>query len=902
MCRIPLGAVGGSSEELDGGHRVSGKLHAMHLPANQLLADRFELRRRIGVGPEGTVFAALDRATGKDVALKILRPDALDGAYVETCLAEEIEHASSLNHGGIVQVHPLERDGDLRFIPMELHEGTTLRHELTAMRTDGRRFPVAEVVRVGVALCSALAYAHQQMVHRGIKPENILLCDDGAVKLMDFGMTPRRSTEQNGVIGTSVLAAPYLAPEQFSEQSHTDHRTDQYATGAVLYEMLTGEAPVGRTRTARERRGETPRALSRALDRALEPNPDDRFGDISTFVKAFADSSAARRPRVRFMIVALAVLSITVAGAAFERWRAPVGLMVREFLRDPEKHALAESIRLQAMAAASNWRRIAELLPDEQSSSTADAAPEALSEGDRHLAALDYDRAADSFGQAFKLFEDQIFIATQRIRDEPSRVAEIARTMRAALGAREHVLYDRVAEAARHVDACAQTLRGARTADERAAMQSRHRDAEAELALTERLLTLTRENVFDTSTRDAIALALEHADQSLEEGHYRDALSAYAHTRDRLSELTAWPDRVESALRSESSLLQRIERSASELGPIASSLPNVQSMLDSAANQAARGATELADGRVVDALALIESTNDALSARTELAVAGLLEHARVCERDGRRTAAILALDELLALKPNDSPGGALRSTILSERLSNSLGMEFVFIPPGTFEMGSSPEEAGRGEDERRRSATIGGGFYLGTTEVTQSQWRAVMSGSPSRWEGDGLPVENVSWQDAVSFCRRLGEAEGGQYRLPSEMEWEYACRAGTTGPFSFGETISSSQANYDGNHAYGSGSKGVLRGKTVAVGSFAPNAWGLHDMHGNVWEWCSDLQALNPQAPLREADRKKPIERRVLRGGSWRHRPEFCRCANRVRGAADSRLDTIGFRVVLESD
>jgi len=174
-------------------------------------------------------------------------------------------------------------------------------------------------------------------------------------------------------------------------------------------------------------------------------------------------------------------------------------------------------------------------------------------------------------------------------------------------------------------------------------------------------------------------------------------------------------------------------------------------------------------------------------------------------------------------------------------LGKGIKMEFVLIPSGEFIMGSPSNEEGRDRDEGpQHRVRISKGFYMGQTEVTQSQWRSVMSTKPSRFKGNNLPVEQVPWNDAVEFCKKLSQRKGKTYRLPTEAEWEYACRAGTSTPFNTGSTISTSQANYNGNFTYGSGQKGVDRQKTTEVGSFAPNSFGLYDMHGNVWEWCSD--------------------------------------------------------------
>ncbi len=162
-------------------------------------------------------------------------------------------------------------------------------------------------------------------------------------------------------------------------------------------------------------------------------------------------------------------------------------------------------------------------------------------------------------------------------------------------------------------------------------------------------------------------------------------------------------------------------------------------------------------------------------------------------------------------KPQRKPG---------DLYTNSLGMKFAWIPPGTFLMGSPPSEAERYDDETQHKVTLTRGFWIGVHPVTQAHWQAVMAVNPSHFKGDYLPVERISWDEAAAFCDALSLNDGKKYRLPTEAEWEYACRAGTTAPFHFGATISTDQANYDGNHTYGDGKKGMSRKKTSSVGSF----------------------------------------------------------------------------------
>jgi formylglycine-generating enzyme required for sulfatase activity len=234
--------------------------------------------------------------------------------------------------------------------------------------------------------------------------------------------------------------------------------------------------------------------------------------------------------------------------------------------------------------------------------------------------------------------------------------------------------------------------------------------------------------------------------------------------------------------------------------------------------------------------------------------------------------------------------------------TNSLGMKFAWIPPGTFLMGSPKNEEGRepydGADETQHKVTLTKGFYMGTHLVTQEQWQAVMGNNPSNFKGEkNLPVDSVSWEDCQEFIKKLRKRDQKPYRLPTEAEWEYACRAGTTTPFSFGETISTDQANYNGRYIYGTGKEGVFRQKTTPVGIFPANAWGLCDMHGNVWEWCQDWFGPYPEKDINDPLSPESGQYRVLRGVSWGYNPGYCRSACRSRYGPGRRGINCGLRV-----
>ncbi|TES90079.1 MAG: hypothetical protein E3J94_05540 [Desulfobacteraceae bacterium] len=234
-------------------------------------------------------------------------------------------------------------------------------------------------------------------------------------------------------------------------------------------------------------------------------------------------------------------------------------------------------------------------------------------------------------------------------------------------------------------------------------------------------------------------------------------------------------------------------------------------------------------------------------------------------------------------------------------ITNSIGMKFVSIPAGTFMMGSPSDEPGRDNDERQHRVTLSKGFYMQATEVTQGQWQSIMGNNPSYFEncGDNCPVEKVSWNDCQDFIRRLNQKEGtNKYRLPTEAEWEYACRAGSTTPFYTGTCISTDQANYDGDYSMPGCPRGEDREKTVRAGSFQPNLWVLYDMHGNVWEWCQDWYGDYPTGQVTDPKGPSYGDSRVIRGGGWFNDARYCGSAYRSRNDPDIRGHYgLGFRV-----
>ena len=233
-------------------------------------------------------------------------------------------------------------------------------------------------------------------------------------------------------------------------------------------------------------------------------------------------------------------------------------------------------------------------------------------------------------------------------------------------------------------------------------------------------------------------------------------------------------------------------------------------------------------------------------------------------------------------------------------IPSSIANNMVYIPGGTFWMGCSPGDTECDVDESPRHKVTLSPYYIGKYEVTQAEWWAVMGNNPSRFGGcDNCPVEQVSWNDVQVFIKKLNQLTGQRYRLPTEAEWEYAARGGTTTKFHTGNCLSTSQANYDGNYPAEGCSKGQYRQKTLPAGSFSPNGYGLYDMSGNVWEWCSDWYGVDyySSSPTTEPQGPGSGLRRVVRGGSWLSYALVCRVSDRFGFTPDFRIFDFGLRL-----
>ncbi len=372
----PFPAKGGGARPLSANAPTPFLAGAGRPPVNEgdVLADRFELRRRLGAGGMGVVFEAYDRTRMERVALKIVLPALAGSPEARDRLVAEGRIASGLTHPNIVKVHDLHRHGDLVFITMEMLDGGTLRDEITHAARRGEPFTVARAVAVVTQIAAALQHAHSSTVHRDVKPENVWICGSGpatgSVKLMDFGIARALGARQLTATGVGMGTAYYMAPEQMTDAGAVTPAADQYSTAIVLYELLAGQVPTGRAQSLAAIRDDVPRALSDAVDRALSPDPAARFPSMDAFAAAIAGKKAKRRSPV---LVALLVL-IAAAGVAAAMNADRISLEVRRWRREPlvaERTAKRATELRTKLGALPEWRRQA--AADKIAASLADA-------------------------------------------------------------------------------------------------------------------------------------------------------------------------------------------------------------------------------------------------------------------------------------------------------------------------------------------------------------------------------------------------------------------------------------------------------------------------------------------------------------------------------------------------
>ncbi|MBQ7251782.1 MAG: SUMF1/EgtB/PvdO family nonheme iron enzyme, partial [Kiritimatiellae bacterium] len=820
------------------------------LPGERILG-RYVVERELGTGGMGVVYACVDQVAGVEVAIKALPPElARNEAEMEEVRAS-FQLAGGLRHTCIAGMRTLETDeaGEY-FLVMDIAEGERLREWIHRKWQTGGVSP-AEAAAILRQVASALDHAHAMgVLHRDVKPENVMLDAQGRAKVLDFGLAARIApgAGRGGPVCRRMSGTgPYMAPEQW-EGRPQDAACDQYALGALAYEMLSGHPPFDNgnldvlKNAALYARVPPVRGLPRrsmaALRRALAKNPRDRWSDCAAFVEALAGGKprGGRQGAWAGWLAALALL-LAVAGAGTWAWSTG---------RLPERVPFAATAVPEDVAeesAAEEPDEAARLAAEREAEEEAARLAEERVRAEREERILqETEELEETVYRLFPQAKASAEAAEKTHRDRGQGFGERLDGMRDLLGqgdaavqgrnfAKAKEYFDSALAMAAWLEENAPLREAAKRV--RAAAEAAGRDAEA-MDAARMGVAAYREG---DARRAAAETAFDGADFRAAAAAWNEAAAAY-----RTAEADARREKAKQALDA--------AREAMARGAWEEAIAAAESVLslDAGNGEALRlkDAAEAnlppcirlvatVDGREVPArVASMPPGATADGERTPLAVAlergGGWAFQLEYEAGGKKYAARTVVvakphgrtEAVVALAPAEAAGAAgatQRAGTKTIVLPGGAKMEMVWCEPGSFLMG---------ERGKQRKVTLTRGFWMAKTEVTQRQWESVMGRNPSRFKGPDLPVESVKWGECMEFCRRAGNG----LDLPTEAQWEYACRAGATGEYG-GNGNLDAMGWYDANG----------RHETHPVGRKRPNAWGLHDMHGNVWEWCRDCFA-----------------------------------------------------------
>ena len=742
------------------------------------IAGRYVVERVLGEGGMGIVYQCLDRVGGVTVAVKCLPPEVSRSADEMEDIRANYRLVANLHHPNIAGARTLEMDevtGDY-YLVMDLARGESLKRWM-------KRNPQATMeakLAILRQVASALDYAHaEKVIHRDVKPENVMVDDDGRVKVLDFGLaaqirssqsrTSKAVTSRSGTWG-------YMSPEQWRAKPQRE-QADVYSFGVLAYWMFAGVLPFDGDDPAVlgsavltepvEPVANLPAHMNAALAKALAKKPEERFASCGVFVDALEgrlksddlgskNGGGGPRGGAWKAILAVAALGLAVAGG----WWYYRQEQVREQMR------IAAEIAQQKAVAEEAKRRAEE-------------------EARQRVAAEEAKRRAEEEARQRAVAEE----AKRRAEEE-------ARQKAAAEEAKRKAFFVKT------------TLQAAQV-------------------------------YFDTEKwQDCIA----EADKVL--GWEPGNEAAVKLKKDAESHLVPTMHVVAKIDGNE------VSGAKVEAGDQSYTTPFVWKLNEGSRYGPYNVSYESGGRRYYG---MIDSVTADWRGPREIPVV-------LREYTGPKVGDI---------KTITLPGGAT--------------MEMIYVAPGSFMMGSPASEEGHYGDETQHRVTLTKGYWLGKYEVTQAQWESVMRENPSEFNGHDRPVENVSWEDCQLFIRKINSQLNCGARLPTEAEWEYACRAGSTGPYG-GNGNLDDMGWYYGNSG----------GQTHPVGQKRANTWGFYDMHGNVLEWCNDRYGdyggatTDPTGPASG-------ESCVLRGGSWRGDTRRCRSANRNGDDPGYRYD--GFRL-----
>ena len=849
------------------------------LAAGRRVFGRYRLEKVVGRGGMGVVWRARDEDLERTVALKFLPAEVAADVEAVRDLKIETKRCLDLTHPHIVRVYDFVQGPAGAAIAMEFVEGESL-----ASRKAGSPngcLSVTDVTRFIGQLCTALDYAHfkAHLLHRDLKPANLLITREGDLKVMDFGIAcslAETRTRLTADANRSTSGTPlYMSPQQLMGEKPSI-ADDVYSLGATLYELLTSKPPFYRGdgyALMMQVREKVPKSMAEQqadLQIAAEPIPPKWEKVIlSCLAKDPKDRPGSAGEVAERLGVAVESPTRSSSGKAERNSRAaPAG--EKPAARNTKQLLIAVGVVAGLVAVGAGYYFLGRTAPK-----TTRATESSRLDG----TVPPTDPASSPLPSASQTSAEA----------KPKNILPASPMARGGVIVRTEPFGAEVTVGALDHGPGPLTLRevklGVYPVHVRAAG---YEDWSGEVEVKENDFTelnaaLVRSTGTLLVTSEPAGLEAELVGRVMPNGPAlagRQKLSTPQKVKlptgsyDIIFHRTGWPEQRNTVEVARNSLVESAAAFVAGTCVITSE---------------PAGAEVISHGKVLGTTPLTLPELPPGPQSIELRLKGYQPAAlsgSVTARSELRLSAVLE-------RPHTPEAG--QATTLPE-----LDLELEFIAAGTFVMGSPESEAHRDSEEGPQTqVTLTQGYWLGKTEVTQRQYEALMGTNPSKFKeaGKDAPVENVSWTDALEFCRRVMERErtegrlpaGYTYTLPSEAQWEYACRAGTTTPYA-GELSGLAWFDKEG-------------GKTThPVAQKAANAWGLNDMHGNVWEWCLDIFVDRlPGGSVTDYTGPATGSKHVYRGGGWDSDAKECRSAVRVKGSADDRENNVGFRLALSA-
>ncbi|WP_417380105.1 SUMF1/EgtB/PvdO family nonheme iron enzyme [Gimesia sp.] len=833
-----------------------------------MIAERFTVTGKLGRGGMGEVYAVIDQLKNEPRALKVMRA-AIDGAGSSRERFLNESRVDDLRHPHIVRTIDIGewKERKLLYITMELVDGQSLRQ----LMGGPERLSVIDSLTICYQLCEALQFAHQHdIIHRDVKPDNVLVKREGQglhAWLTDFGIARLQTsgmTKTVAGLGTPV----YVAPEQLKSATQVTGQADLYSVGATLYELLTGQQPVGLFKLPSAYVNNLPEGIDELVSDALERLPEHRISDVGTM-------------------------------------GARIGKILKDLNQD-----LKSVMTSQVNPASINLGDLVfEIQPRKAPQVTIEGVPGIPEE------ILELEGKRNQLQQTLDLIQAKTHPLVMEHQAGLQQLSERVNNLR------EQCQAKLPAGISSHEDGrLRELILAGKTGPAEMLKVVPEVDPEQLFQYVEILINALNAEQTLITTREKYKNQLQSETQRLKQELHETITQLELKRRQDLEKLIrsffktfrkqhpqdkSFPYSAWGKFQGDVLAKRRYQLTPFEMTLLA------EQCFDSKSKSNHRiGAdndyfinTMIFRGTVVVGVLIIIVVfsliyNSVPEAPVSPKAPVLFDNYQnsLIAPDGNKQF-INSEEQVIEAQTNWAKH--LGTDI---EISNSIGMKFRLIPPGEFMMGSPESEASRDNDEVQHEVRITKPYYLGTTEVTQGQWKSMMGTTPWKGdsfvkEGDDYPATYMSWEDAQEFIKKLNASEGDLYRLPTEAEWEYACRAGSLSAYSFGDDA----GELSGYAWFSDNADDIGEDYAHQVGQKRPNLFGLYDMHGNVWEWCEDWFGDYASDAVTDPTGPTTGSRRVDRGGSWFGDSGSCRSAHRDGSSPGYRLLLLGFRVLRSS-